>query len=138
MFLNYADHFKIKNSINEWLLSNLYFFSLIIIITVILTLVYFVSKQNRHNDVEKISAYECGFEPFSEARSPFNVHFYVVALVFLIFDLEVAFLIPWAASLGDLGLNGWYSMMIFLIIVNVGFFYEISESGLKWKTIDLD
>jgi len=67
---------------------------LILVVGILLILIFVLGKQNRFNDIEKISAYECGFEPFSEARFPFNIHFYVIALVFLIFDLEVAFLVP--------------------------------------------
>jgi len=129
--------FGLKNSIQDWLLVNFYIYFILIVSALILGLVYLLAKRTRHYDIEKISAYECGFEPFGEARFPFHVHFYVVALIFLIFDLEVAFLVPWGATLASLGIESWYNMMIFLIIVNVGFVYEITESGLRWKTYTL-
>lgn len=129
--------FGLKNSIQDWLLVNFYIYFIMIVSALILGLVYLLAKRTRHYDIEKISAYECGFEPFGEARFPFHVHFYVVALIFLIFDLEVAFLVPWGATLASLGIESWYNMMIFLIIVNVGFVYEITEAGLRWKTYNL-
>ena len=75
-------------------------------------------------DPEKLSAYECGFEPFQDSRMEFDVRFYLVAILFIIFDLEIAFLFPWAISLGNIGLLGFSSMMIFLFILTVGFIYE--------------
>jgi len=138
MWVNFCNILGLKNSINDWLLANFYLFFLVIVTVIILCLVYILAKQNRHYDIEKISAYECGFEPFGEARFPFNVHFYVVALIFLIFDLEVAFLVPWSSTLWKFGFESWYNMMVFLIIVNVGFVYEIAESGLRWKTYALE
>ena len=75
-------------------------------------------------DPEKLSAYECGFEAFDDARMKFDVRFYLVAILFIIFDLEVAFLFPWAVSLGNIGLLGFWSMMFFLFILTVGFIYE--------------
>jgi len=129
--------FGLKNSVQDWLLVNLYLYFIIIVSVIILVLVYLLAKRTRHYDIEKISAYECGFEPFGEARFPFHIHFYVVALIFLVFDLEVAFLVPWSTTLVTLGIESWYNMMVFLIIVNVGFVYEITESGLRWKTYNL-
>ena len=84
-------------------------------------------------DVEKVSAYECGFEAFDDARSKFDVRFYLVAILFIIFDLEVAFLFPWAISLGDIGMLGFWSMMIFLGILTVGFIYEWKKGALEWE-----
>ena len=75
-------------------------------------------------DTEKLSPYECGFAPFEDARSRFDVRFYLVAILFIIFDLEVAFLFPWAVSLGNIGLLGFWSMMIFLAVLTIGFAYE--------------
>ncbi len=84
-------------------------------------------------DVEKESAYECGFEPFEDARSKFEVRFYLVAILFIIFDLEVAFLFPWAVALGDIGLFGFWSMMVFLGVLTVGFIYEWKKGALEWE-----
>ena len=82
---------------------------------------------------EKLSAYECGFEPFSDSRMEFDVRFYLVAILFIIFDLEIAFLFPWAISLGNIGLLGFISMMIFLFILTVGFIYEWKKGALDWE-----
>jgi NADH-quinone oxidoreductase subunit A len=84
-------------------------------------------------DSEKLSPYECGFEPFEDARSKFDVRFYLVAILFIIFDLEVAFLFPWAVSLGDLGMFGFWSMMVFLGVLTVGFIYEWKKGALEWE-----
>ena len=84
-------------------------------------------------DPEKLSAYECGFEAFSDSRMKFDVRFYLVAILFIIFDLEIAFLFPWAISLGSIGALGFWSMMIFLAILTVGFIYEWKKGALEWE-----
>jgi len=84
-------------------------------------------------DPEKLSTYECGFEPFEDSRMEFDVRFYLVAILFIIFDLEIAFLFPWAISLGSIGLFGFLSMMIFLFILTVGFVYEWKKGALDWE-----
>ncbi len=84
-------------------------------------------------DAEKLSAYECGFEAFEDARSKFDVRFYLVSILFIIFDLEVAFLFPWAVSLGDIGMFGFWSMMVFLGILTIGFIYEWKKGALEWE-----
>lgn len=87
-----------------------------------------------HNpDAEKLSEYECGFPAFEDSRSQFDVRFYLVALLFLVFDLEVAFLFPWAVSLEHSGWTGWIAMMIFLAILTVGFAYEWKKGALEWE-----
>ena len=83
-------------------------------------------------DPEKLSAYECGFEAFSDSRMEFDVRFYLVAILFIIFDLEIAFLFPWAISLGSIGTLGFWSMMIFLFILTIGFIYEWKIGALDW------
>ena len=83
-------------------------------------------------DPEKLSAYECGFEAFDDSRSRFNIRFYLVAILFIIFDLEVAFLFPWAVSLDKIGLFGFWSMVVFLIVLTVGFVYEWQKGALEW------
>ena len=82
---------------------------------------------------EKLSAYECGFEPFDDARRRFDVKFYLVAILFIIFDLEVAFLFPWAISLGEIGMFGFFSMVAFLAVLTVGFIYEWCKGALEWE-----
>ncbi len=84
-------------------------------------------------NMEKTSAYECGFAAFSDARHKFDVRFYLVAILFIIFDLEVAFLFPWAISLSETGAFGFWSMMIFLGILTVGFIYEWRKGALEWE-----
>ncbi|MEL6323218.1 MAG: NADH-quinone oxidoreductase subunit A [Pseudomonadota bacterium] len=84
-------------------------------------------------DPEKNSAYECGFNAFDDARMKFDVRFYLVAILFIIFDLEVAFLFPWAVSLGEVGLLGFWSMVAFLGVLTVGFIYEWRSGALEWE-----
>ena len=86
----------------------------------------------KNPDPEKLSAYECGFEAFDDSRMEFDVRFYLVAILFIIFDLEIAFLFPWAISLGNLGSLGFWSMMIFLLILTIGFIYEWKKGALDW------
>ena len=92
---------------------------------------FFLSPNNP--DAEKLSAYECGFEPFSDSRMEFDVRFYLVAILFIIFDLEIAFLFPWAISLGNIGIVGFFSMMVFLAILTIGFIYEWKKGALEWE-----
>ena len=84
-------------------------------------------------DTEKNSAYECGFEPFESARLKFDVRFYLVAILFVIFDLEVAFLFPWAVGFQHIGALGFWSMMLFLLILTIGFLYEWKKGALEWE-----
>ena len=84
-------------------------------------------------DPEKVSAYECGFDAFDDARWQFDVRFYLVAILFIIFDLEIAFLFPWAISLSDIGMFGFWSMMTFLGILTIGFIYEWKKGALEWE-----
>ena len=97
-----------------------------------MTLLSFVVGESQP-DKEKLSAYECGFEAFDDARGRFDVRFYLVAILFIIFDLEVAFLFPWAITLGKIGLFGFWSMMIFLTVLTIGFIYEWKKGALEWE-----
>lgn len=83
-------------------------------------------------DTEKLSAYECGFNAFDDARMKFDVRFYLVSILFIIFDLEVAFLFPWAVAFKDVGLFGFWSMVIFLGVLTIGFIYEWRKGALEW------
>ncbi len=83
-------------------------------------------------DTEKLSAYECGFNAFDDARMKFDVRFYLVAILFIIFDLEVAFLFPWAVAFKEVGLFGFWSMMVFLGVLTIGFIYEWKKGALEW------
>ena len=82
---------------------------------------------------EKLSPYECGFEPFGDARAPFDVRYYLVAILYILFDLEIAFLFPWAVVLDQIGLAGFLAMMVFLAILVVGFVYEWKKGALEWE-----
>ena len=87
----------------------------------------------KNPDPEKLSAYECGFDAFDDSRMEFDIRFYLVAILFIIFDLEIAFLFPWAVSLGEIGIFGFISMMIFLSILTIGFIYEWKKGALDWE-----
>jgi NADH-quinone oxidoreductase subunit A len=92
---------------------------------------YFLSFQNP--DTEKLSAYECGFDPYEDARNQFDVRFYFVAILFILFDLEAMYLFPWAVSLGQINLFGFWSMIDFLIELIIGFFYIWKMGALNWE-----
>jgi NADH-quinone oxidoreductase subunit A len=85
-----------------------------------------------HPDPEKVSAYECGFNAFDDARMKFDVRFYLVSILFIIFDLEVAFLFPWAVAFKEVGAFGFWSMMVFLGVLTIGFIYEWRKGALEW------
>lgn len=98
---------------------------------IVIAIPYIVAAQKP--DKEKLSAYECGFEAFGDARGTFDVRFYLVAILFIIFDLEIAFLFPWAITLGKIGILGFWSMMVFLGVLTVGFIYEWKKGALEWE-----
>ncbi|AFX98794.1 NADH-ubiquinone/plastoquinone oxidoreductase, chain 3 family protein [Candidatus Endolissoclinum faulkneri L2] len=120
-----------KSTLTEYLpILMLIMLSIVLsIVLLILSLVIGV----RRPDSEKLSAYECGFEAFDDSRQQFDVRFYLVAILFVIFDLEVAFLFPWAISLSNIGSFGFWSMMVFLAILTVGFIYEWKKGALEWE-----
>ncbi len=99
--------------------------------TALLLVPFIISGRER--DKEKLSTYECGFEPFGNARGKFDIRFYLVGILFIIFDLEIAFLFPWAVTLGTTGLIGFYSMLVFLTVLTVGFVYEWFKGALEWE-----
>jgi NADH:ubiquinone oxidoreductase subunit 3 (subunit A) len=109
---------------------SLLFISIILSI-VIIALSYFLVAQQL--DPEKVSAYECGFEPFDDARNTFDIRFYLVAILFIVFDLEISFLFPWVISLQTFSILGIYAMLIFLLILTVGFLYEWRKGALEWN-----
>ena len=96
----------------------------------LLVVPFIVAYQNP--DPEKLSAYECGFDAFDDARMKFDVRFYLVSILFIIFDLEVAFLFPWAVAFKEVGLFGFWSMMLFLAVLTIGFIYEWKKGALEW------
>ncbi len=101
-------------------------------LSILLILISFL-RGPRKPDSEKLSAYECGFEAMSSSRIKFDVRFYLVAILFIIFDLEIAFLFPWAVSLKDIGMFGFFSMLFFLVFLTVGFIYEWRKGALEWE-----
>lgn len=108
------------------------FFVLAIGLSVVLMILNHL-RSTRRPDPEKLSPYECGFNAFGDSRHRFDVRFYLVAILFIIFDLEIAFLFPWAISLGKIGMFGFWSMIIFLTTLTVGFIYEWKKGGLEWE-----
>jgi|TARA_B100001741_G_scaffold190665_1_gene157106 NADH-quinone oxidoreductase subunit A len=113
-------------------LSIIIFLALALLLSTGFILVNFIFSP-KNPDPEKLSAYECGFEAFNDSRMEFDVRFYLVAILFIIFDLEIAFLFPWAISLGKIGIFGFISMMIFLFILTIGFIYEWKKGALDWE-----
>ncbi len=107
------------------------FFGLAVALAIVLSLSAVIVAV-RNPDPEKTSAYECGFNPFDDSRMRFDVRFYLVAILFIIFDLEIAFLFPWAAAFKDVGLFGFWSMIVFLGVLTVGFAYEWKKGALEW------
>ena len=107
-----------------------------LVIAIVLGLVFLIAAwvlAVRRPDPEKVSAYECGFNAFDDARMKFDVRFYLVSILFIIFDLEIAFLFPWAVVLDQIGLAGFWAMMIFLAVLVVGFIYEWKKGALEWE-----
>ncbi|KAA5601142.1 NADH-quinone oxidoreductase subunit A [Blastochloris sulfoviridis] len=107
------------------------FIGLSLVIGLVLLIAPFVVAYQQP-DPEKLSAYECGFNAFGDARMKFDIRFYLVSILFIIFDLEVAFLFPWAVAFGDVGVFGFWSMMVFLGVLTVGFVYEWKKGALEW------
>tara|TARA_B100001741_G_C16126106_1_gene402324 strand:+ start:204 stop:575 length:372 start_codon:yes stop_codon:yes gene_type:complete len=116
--------------LKEYLSIIIFLFVALILSVGFIAINYLFSPKNP--DSEKLSAYECGFEAFSDSRMEFDVRFYLVAILFIIFDLEIAFLFPWAVSLGSIGALGFWSMMIFLFVLTIGFVYEWKKGALDW------
>ena len=106
-------------------------FIICVIVAIIILGASYILKNKNYN-WEKISSYECGFQPFEDTRSRFDVKFYLVAILFIIFDLEIAYLFPWAVSMKELRLEGIISMIIFLFILTIGFVYEWKKGALDW------
>ena len=121
----------IYNFLSEYLSIILFLFIALGLSVGFIVINFLASPSNP--DPEKLSAYECGFEAFDDSRMEFDVRFYLVAILFIIFDLEIAFLFPWAISLSNIGLFGFWSMMIFLFILTIGFIYEWKKGALEWE-----
>jgi len=108
------------------------FFGIAVLISGVIMILPNILAIKKYNK-DKLEPYECGFEPFSDARSKFDIRFYLVAILFIIFDLEVAFLVPWAISLNMIGKTGFFSMMFFLFVLTIGFIYEWKKGALEWE-----
>ena len=121
----------IYNFLSEYLSIILFLFIAIALSIGFIAINYLSAPNNP--DPEKLSAYECGFEAFGDSRMEFDVRFYLVAILFIIFDLEIAFLFPWAISLGNIGAFGFWSMMVFLGVLTIGFIYEWKKGALDWE-----
>ncbi len=121
----------IENFLGEYLSIVIFIFIALALSIGFIILNFLFSPKNP--DSEKLSAYECGFEAFEDSRLEFDVRFYLVAILFIIFDLEIAFLFPWAISLGNIGVLGFWSMMIFLGVLTIGFIYEWKKGALEWE-----
>jgi NADH-quinone oxidoreductase subunit A len=126
--INYLD----PTFINSQYLPILLFLIIAIGLSIVIILIPFIINKMRP-DSQKNSPYECGFEGEGPVRNEFKVQFYLVAILFIIFDLEVAFLFPWAVALREIGAIGFWSMMVFLIILTIGFIYEWKKGALDWK-----
>ena len=118
-----------------YLKEELLLFYFFILASILSAVVFFASYlfSNQNESTSKLSSYECGFDPFEDARNVFDVHFYLVALLFLVLDLEIMFLFPWAVSLGSIGFTGFFGMAAFIAILTVGFFYEWKLGALEWS-----
>ena len=121
----------IYNFLTDYL-SIIIFLLMALLISIGFILINFLSSPS-NPDPEKLSAYECGFDAFDDSRMEFDVRFYLVAILFIIFDLEIAFLFPWAITLGKTGVFGFWSMMIFLGVLTIGFIYEWKKGALEWE-----
>ena len=113
-------------------LSIIIFLFLALLLSIGFIVINYISSPS-NPDPEKLSAYECGFDAFDDSRMEFDVRFYLVAILFIIFDLEIAFLFPWAITLGTIGVFGFWSMMLFLGILTIGFIYEWKKGALDWE-----
>jgi NADH-quinone oxidoreductase subunit A len=112
-------------------LLTIFFFISLVLSSIIFFLSFFIATQRP--SVEKLSAYECGFDPFNDARTVFDVRFYLVAILFIIFDLEIIYLFPWCTAASNIGYLGFWLMAFFLIILTLGFIYEWMKGALEWE-----
>ena len=131
---NYLEHFYfLKSSAikEEYLGAFIYVFVAIILALIIVVLSYFLVTQSP--ETEKLSTYECGFEPYDDSRNKFNIRFYIVAILFILFDIEIIFFLPWCASISQINLLGFWSMIEFLFELGIGFVYVWSVGAIEWS-----
>ena len=122
---------QISELLQEYLPISVFFGIAVVISIIVMTLPNLLAHKKYNKD--KLASYECGFEPFGDSRNKFDVRFYLVAILFIIFDLEVTFLVPWAITLGQIGKFGFFSMMFFLFVLTIGFIYEWKKGALDWE-----
>ena len=125
--MQFLDNSLVKK---EYLILLIFLVFAILLTMLIISISYLLARQNP--DAEKLSAYECGFEPYEDTRHVFDVKFYVIAILFIIFDIEIMFLIPWCVSISKLNLLGFWSVIDFLIELGIGFFYVWYVNALNW------
>lgn len=135
-FVNYNSYFENFNFVNssaikeEYLGVFMYVLIALVLALLIVCLSYFLVTQRP--ETEKLSTYECGFEPYDDGRNKFHIRFYVVAILFILFDIEIIFFLPWCASLSQLNLLGFWSMIEFLLELGIGFTYVWSVGAIEW------
>lgn len=135
-FVNYNSYFENFNFVNsssikeEYLGVFMYVLIALVLALLIVFLSYFLVTQRP--ETEKLSTYECGFEPYEDGRNKFHIRFYVVAILFILFDIEIIFFLPWCASLSQLNLLGFWSMIEFLLELGIGFIYVWSVGAIEW------
>lgn len=117
-------------------LGVLIYITLATVLGAVILFLSFAVSPRRVGDLEKVSAYECGFDPFGEARSPFDIGFYLVQLLFLVFDVEVQFLLPWVLGGQNTGLTGFGGLLMFLAVLTLGFVYEWQKGALDWNSMN--
>ncbi len=117
--------------ISEYFYIFIFFLISISLALILFFLSYFLVVRNY--DSEKVSSYECGFDPFEDYQNNFDIKFYLVAILFIVFDLEISFLFPWSLSLSNIGILGYWVMIFFLIILGIGFLYEWSKGAMDWE-----
>lgn len=130
MFFNKINT-RMKIIFNEYLIIFIFLVISFFLSCIFFFLSYFIIFQK--SDQEKVSSYECGFNPFDDARTTFDIRFYLVAILFLIFDLEISFLFPWSLILNNISMFGFWIMILFLIILTIGFIYEWFKGALEWE-----
>jgi NADH:ubiquinone oxidoreductase subunit 3 (subunit A) len=118
-------------SFYEYNIIFLYFSITLFLGLLMFLLPFFLAPQNP--DSEKLSSYECGFEPFEDARVKFDIHFYIIAILFIIFDIEILFLFPWVLHISVIGFGGYIAIVLFLLLITAGFYYEWMKKALDWS-----
>ena len=134
IYLNYLENFFLTNDSSlkeEYLSIFIYLLFAIFLGSLIVALSYFLITQSP--ETEKLSTYECGFEPYEDTRNQFNIRFYIIAILFILFDIEIIFMLPWCVSISKLNLLGFWSMIEFLLELGIGFIYAWSVGAIEWS-----